>query len=81
MSRLRLLPIATIALLPALISCAELPEEQVPLSDEAIAAVAEDPGAPTLEVAREVDDLFSKHGLGETRAVVLMQNGKLAAER
>ena len=81
MSRQPLLPIATIALLPALISCAELPEERAPLSEDAIAAISEDAGAPTRELAREFDDLFSKQGLGETRALLLVQNGKVAAER
>ena len=81
MSRPPMLPIATIALLPALISCAELPEERPPLSEEAITAITEDAGAPTRELAREIDDLFSKSELGETRALVLMHDGKIAAER
>ena len=81
MNRLPMLPIATMALLPALISCADAPEETAPLSDAAIAAVSENAGAPTRELAREVDDLFSKQALGETRALVLVQNGEIAVER
>jgi CubicO group peptidase (beta-lactamase class C family) len=81
MNRLPLLPIATMALLPALISCADAPEEAAPLSDAAIAAVSENAGAPTRELAREVDDLFSNQVLGETRALVLVQNGEIVAER
>jgi len=76
-----LLPIATLALLPALSSCGDVPQEPAPLSEDALAAVTADAGAPTNELAREVDDLFTREGLGETRALVVMQNGKLAAER
>jgi CubicO group peptidase (beta-lactamase class C family) len=53
----------------------------VPLTKEALAAVAKAPGAPTKELAREVDDLFTKEGLGETRALVVMHDGSIAAER
>lgn len=76
-----LLPIATLALLPALSSCGDVPPEPAPLSEDALAAVTADAGAPTRELAREVDDLFSLEGLGETRALVVMQNGMVAAER
>ena len=79
----RLAPlIACLALLPSLAGCVgegEAPPS--PLSKEAIAAVADDPGAPTEQLARELDDLFSKPGLGETRAVVVMHGGEIAAER
>ena len=57
------------------------PAEPPPLSEEALAAVTKDPGAPTQALAREVDDLFSMEGLGETRALIVMHDGKLAAER
>ena len=57
------------------------PVEEPPLSEEALAAVTADPGAPTKAVAREVDDLFRMEGLGETRALIVMHDGKLAAER
>lgn len=77
-----LVPIATLALLPALLSGCEAPEPvEAPLSDEALAAVSEDAGAPRDDVARQVDDLFVKEGLGETRALVLIANGEIAAER
>ena len=72
--------IATLAVLPALGSCSSQPEPQ-PLTREALAAVAKAPGAPTKELAREVDDLFTKDGLGETRALVVMHGGYIAAER
>ncbi|WP_407875378.1 serine hydrolase domain-containing protein [Qipengyuania nanhaisediminis] len=77
--------IAAIALLPApaLLLAACGPSEPVPppLSDKALAAVTADAGAPRDQLAREVDDLFSGEGLGETRALVVLAGGKLAAER
>lgn len=57
------------------------PAEEPPLSEEALAAVSDDPGAPSKALAREVDDLFRMEGLGETRALIVMHNGKIAAER
>ena len=57
------------------------PAQEPELSEEALAAVTADPGAPTKALAREVDDLFTMEGLGETRALIVMKDGKLAAER
>ena len=57
------------------------PAEEPPLSEEALAAVKEDPGAPTKALARESDQLFTLDGLGETRALVVMHGGKIAVER
>ncbi|WP_299195636.1 serine hydrolase [uncultured Erythrobacter sp.] len=78
--------IAASALLPALafatVSCggpAVPPME--PLTEEALAAISEDAGAPKDQLARAVDDLFALEGLGETRAVVVFADGKVAAER
>lgn len=76
-----LLPIASIAVLPALSACGELPPERAPLSEQALAAVTASAGAPTQELAREVDDLFALEGLGETRAFIIMHDGEIAAER
>ena len=76
-----LLPIATLALVPTLISCGEAPASEPPLSDEALAAVTDDAGAPKEDLARQVDELFTMDGLGETRALVVMADGKIAAER
>ncbi len=79
------LPIAAFALVPALAllsSCGEAPSnEPAPLSKAARAAVTDTPGAPPDELARAVDDLFTKDDIGETRAVLVMVDGKLAAER
>jgi len=60
---------------------ASAPTAPAPLSDEARAAVTGKAGAPREQLAREIDDLFARKGLGETRAVVVMANGELAAER
>ncbi len=61
--------------------CAAAPPAETPLSDNALAAVSDDAGAPKDQLARQIDDLFTVQGLGETRAVVVMADGKLAAER
>ncbi|GIX20812.1 MAG: hypothetical protein KatS3mg120_2488 [Erythrobacter sp.] len=57
------------------------PAQRPPLTEAARAAVTADAGAPREQLAREIDDLFTLPGLGETRAVVVMADGKLAAER
>lgn len=81
MKKRSLSPIVTLALLPALIGCGEVPDAETPLSEEALAAITENAGAPTEQLARQVDEVFAKEGLGETRAMVVMANGELAAER
>ncbi|WP_128891526.1 serine hydrolase [Erythrobacter sp. HKB08] len=73
--------IAAAVLVPALAACGDAPTEPAPLTEEALAAVAEDAGAPKDRLAREIDDLFTKEGLGETRAVILMRGGEIVAER
>jgi len=60
---------------------ASTPNGSAPLTEEARAAVTDEAGAPKEQLARELDDLFAKDGLGETRAVVVMADGELAAER
>ncbi|MEL7319762.1 MAG: serine hydrolase, partial [Pseudomonadota bacterium] len=77
--------IAALTSLPALLAlgaCGGSPDSQpTELTQFALSAVTENAGAPTNELAREVDDLFIKDGLGETRAVLVMKDGKIAAER
>ncbi len=73
------LALPSLALTLSACSDAELPP--APLSEEALAAVTDDAGAPKQDLAREVDNLFALPDLGETRAIVVMQNGALAAER
>ncbi|MBD3730018.1 MAG: serine hydrolase [Sphingomonadales bacterium] len=74
--------IALLALLPSLAACSQQQPPPPPLTKEALAAVkVSDAGAPNEELAREIDDLFSKPELGETRAVVVMYGGRIVAER
>lgn len=74
--------IAVAALVPALASCDDAPADPAPLSAEAEASViVENAGAPDDRLAREIDDMFTKDGVGETRAVVLMYGGQVVAER
>ncbi len=78
----RAFPIACLALLPALAACSDKATEETTASEVAIATIMENPGAPTRQLAREVDDLFAdEERLGETRAVVVMHGGEIAAER
>lgn len=73
-----------ICLAPVLLllaSCGGAPVGDPPLTEAAKAAVTNNAGAPKDQLARQIDDLFTKPGLGETRAVVVMANGKIAAER
>ena len=71
-------------LAPALLvlaACGAAPPAETPLDESALAAVTDKAGAPRDQLARQIDDLFTMEGLGETRAVVVMANGELAAER
>ena len=71
-------------LLPALLlaGCSESAPVPAPLTDrKALEAVAERPGVDRAKLARAVDALFSKEGIGETRAVIVMHGGEVAAER
>ncbi|GAA0265466.1 hypothetical protein GCM10009127_00890 [Alteraurantiacibacter aestuarii] len=52
-----------------------------PLPEGALEAVAVEPGVPRESLARAVDALFARDGIGETRAVLVMHNGKIVAER
>ena len=76
---------ALLGLLPApllLAGCKAAPAAQPqPSSATALAAVAADPGAPRAELARRVDALFSSPQMGETRALIVMHDGRIVAER
>ena len=70
--------------LPALIGCGgekAAPPPPVPLSAEALKAVIDKPGVPREALARAVDRLFTAPENAETRAVVVLQNGRIVAER
>jgi CubicO group peptidase (beta-lactamase class C family) len=79
--RLRSL-IPALAVTSSLVACGTpgVPEQR-PLDKAALAAVTDSAGAPRTELARAIDTLFVDPALGETRAVVVMSGGKLAAER
>ncbi|MBL8656349.1 MAG: serine hydrolase [Altererythrobacter sp.] len=71
-----------LALASSLAGCgAPQSSEPPPLSPQALSAVTGDPGAPREELARAVDTLFADAGVGETRALVVMSGGRIAAER
>lgn len=80
----RALLLAPALLLPPLLlvaGCGAATPAETPRSEQALAAVTADAGAPKDQLARALDDIFTAQGVGETRAVVVMANGKLAAER
>lgn len=82
------LTIVLLALLPApllLAGCGRSPAAPATsgpaLSQAALSAVSADPGAPRAELARRVDALFTSPEMGETRALIVMHDGKIVAER
>jgi len=46
-----------------------------------MAAVVVEPGVSREALARAVDDIFTADGVGETRAVIVMRDGEVVAER
>ena len=80
----RPLPSLLAALLPALLlaGCGEsAPAPEPPVTAEALEAVAENPGVDREKLAEAVDALFTREGIGETRAVLVLHAGDVAAER
>jgi CubicO group peptidase (beta-lactamase class C family) len=76
----RLVLIAPLALVPALIACHQAPASSQP-SAQAMAAVVADPGPAREDLAKAVDALFTAPDTGETRAVIVYHDGKMVAER
>ena len=79
----RALPSLAAVMLPALMlaGCGSPAPSEPPLPPAALEAVAKNPGVPREKLARAVDDLFTRGGIGETRAVLVLHDGKTAAER
>ncbi|MBN9505273.1 MAG: serine hydrolase [Altererythrobacter sp.] len=72
------------ALLPALLllGCSQpASEAEPPVPPAALKAVTDDPGVNREKLARAVDALFTREGIGETRALLVMHAGEIAAER
>ena len=70
-------------LLPALMlsACGTDPAPEQPLAPAALKAVGRHPGAPREKLAKAIDALFTRKDVGETRAVLVLHDGAIAAER
>jgi CubicO group peptidase (beta-lactamase class C family) len=70
-------------LLPALMlaGCGKPAPTEPPLPPAALKAVSQAPGVPREKLARAVDTLFTAGGIGETRAVLVLHDGAVDAER
>jgi CubicO group peptidase (beta-lactamase class C family) len=79
----RALPSLAALLLPALLlaGCGQPAPSEPPLPPAALKAVSKSPGAQRDKLARAVDALFTQDGIGETRAVLVLHDGAIAAER
>ena len=74
--------ISCLLALTSLVSCGSPePAGPPPLSEEALAAVTTDAGAPKDQLARAVDEAFTAEGIGETRALIVLHDGEIAAQR
>ena len=66
----------------ALAGCGqEGPPPQPPLPAAALEAVSAEPGVPREALARAVDDLFTNADDDETRALIVLHEGEIVAER
>ena len=84
MSARRLSLILPLLALPALIACSDqstAPPPPPPLSAQALKAVIGKPGVNRERLARTVDALFSQEPTAATRAVIVLHNGQIVAER
>ena len=79
----RAFPSFAAVMLPALMlaGCGQSRTAEPPLPPVALKAVSQDPGAPREKLASAIDAVFTRDDLGETRAVLVLHDGKVAAER
>ncbi len=52
-----------------------------PLPEGALEVVSVEPGVPRKSLARAVDALFTREGIGQTQALLVMHRGEVVAER
>ena len=86
MAQVRASLILVLALVPALCGCGggggdEPAPVAAPLSQTALAAVREQAGVPREALARRIDALFTGEAQDESRAVIVVHDGKTVAER
>lgn len=67
--------------LPALIGCGGQDGAPPPLSPAALNAVTKQPDIPRHKLARAVDNLFTDPAIGETRALLVLRDGRTVTER
>ncbi len=82
MAQVRASLILLLSLVPALCGCApDAPPAVAPLSSAALAAVRENPGVPREALARRINALFTGLPEDETRAAIVLHDGRMIAER
>lgn len=78
----RLIHIAPLLMLPALIGCgSDKGSPPPPLDKAALSAVVDKPGTNREALARAVDDLFTREDTAETRALLVLKDGRIVAQR
>lgn len=82
MSTRRLPLILPLLALPSLIACgSQATRPEPPLPAAALSAVTKNPGVKREALARAVDRLFTTTETEETRAIVVLRDGRIVAER